>query len=260
MKISVITVCFNSEATIRDTLDSVAQQTHPDIQHIIVDGVSSDRTLAIVRSHPAVPTHVLSEPDGGIYDAMNKGLGLASGDLVGFLNADDMLAAPDTLSRVAAMADSADVDAVYGDLSYVQKDRPDEVLRYWRSGEFSAGRLRYGWMPPHPTFYVKRAEARRLGTFDLQFRISADYDFMLRCLSRPDVRVAYVPHVLVRMRTGGASNGSPRAMMLKSQEDLAALRKNRVGGLGSLLCKNARKLPQFFFRPAPSTQDHRQRA
>ena len=258
MKISIITVCYNSAETIGDTMRSVACQAHPDIEHIVVDGASTDDTLAIVRAFPLRLSHVVSERDAGIYDAMNKGLGLASGDLVGFLNADDMLADPETISRVAAAVDGAEVDAVYGDLSYVRKDRPDEVLRYWRSGEFSSDKLQYGWMPPHPTFYVTRDEARRLGMFDLQFRIAADYDLMLRCLSRPNVRVAYVPQVLVRMRTGGASNRSLGAMMLKSQEDLGALRKNRVGGLGSLLCKNARKLPQFFLKAAPSTEAHRQ--
>jgi glycosyltransferase len=249
MKISIITVCFNSASTIADTMRSVACQSHLDIEHIVVDGASSDNTLAIVQAPPSRPSLVVSERDAGIYDAMNKGFGLATGEFVGFLNADDMLAGPNAISSIAAAAAHAEVDAIYGNLSYVHKDRPNEVLRYWNSGDFAAKRLRFGWMPPHPTFYVRRSAMQELGPFDLRYRIAADYDFMLRCLSRPDIRVAYVPEVLVNMRAGGASNRSLSAMMLKSREDLAALRKNRVGGVATLMCKNARKLPQFFVRP-----------
>lgn len=248
MKISIITVSFNSADTIADTMRSVAMQTYPELEHIVVDGASSDETLAVVRSFPDRLSRVVSERDTGIYDAMNKGLALATGDLVGFLNADDMLANPWVITRIAAAA-GRDVDAVYGDLSYVNKDRPTEVLRHWSSGTFDARRLRYGWMPPHPTFYIRRSLARSLGFFDLQFRIAADYDFMLRCLARPGVRVAYVPEVLVRMRAGGASNRSLGALVNKSREDLIALKKNRVGGITTLLLKNARKLPQFVYRP-----------
>lgn len=249
MKISIITVCFNSAETIADTMQSVATQTHPDIEHIVIDGASVDNTLAIVRAFPSRLSQLVSEPDAGIYDAMNKGLRLATGEFVGFLNADDMLAGPNAVARIAAAASRATPDAVYGDLSYVHKDRPTEVLRYWSSGAFDANRLRYGWMPPHPTFYVRRATLKSFGQFDLRFRIAADYDFMLRYLSQPNVRVAYSPEVLVHMRAGGASNRSMRALLQKSREDLAALKKNRVGGLATLLCKNGRKLPQFFVRP-----------
>ena len=248
MKISVITVSYNSAATIADTMQSVARQTHADIEHIVVDGGSMDRTLAIVRAEGSRVAHVVSEPDKGIYDAMNKGLRLATGDFVGFLNADDMLASPDTVAKIAAAALSG-ADVIYGDLVYVNKDSPTEVVRYWSSGAFSADRLRYGWMPPHPTLYLRRSEQVGLGLFDLRLRIAADYDFMLRCLNKPGVRVAYLPEVLVRMRTGGASNRSLAALRNKSREDLFALRKNGVGGWFTLLCKNARKLPQFFRRP-----------
>lgn len=249
MKISIITVCFNSGRTISDTMRSVAIQTHPDLEHIVIDGASQDDTLAVVRTFQDRRPRVLSERDGGIYDAMNKGLALATGEFVGFLNADDMLAGPEVLSVIAAAA-GAGADAVYGDLSYVDKERTSDVLRYWSSGAFDAARLRYGWMPPHPTFYVRRSLVQTLGRFDLQFRIAADYDFMLRYLRQPGLRVAYVPEVLVYMRAGGASNRSMKALIRKSAEDLVALRKNHVGGLTTLLCKNARKLPQFFRRPA----------
>jgi glycosyltransferase len=246
MKLSIITVSYNSAATITDTLRSVARQTYVDVEHIIIDGGSRDATLAIVAAEGAHVARVVSERDSGIYDAMNKGLRLATGDLVGFLNADDMLASPQALAQIAAAAVGADV--VYGDLVYVDKDRPERQIRYWRSGAFRRERLRFGWMPPHPTFYVTRSFLASVGAFDTDFRIAADYDLMLRCLVRPELRVAYLPHVLVRMRTGGASNRSLAALQTKSREDLLALRRNRVGGLLTLLCKNLRKLPQFIHR------------
>ena len=250
MKITIITVSYNSAATIVDTLQSVARQSHPDIEHIVIDGGSSDRTLALISTEGRHVAHVLSEPDKGIYDAMNKGLRLATGEFVGFLNADDMLASNDAVAQIAAAAASGS-QVVYADLVYVDKDRPTDVIRYWISGAFDVSRLRYGWMPPHPTLYVHRATLGALGQFDTRLRIAADYDFMLRCFTRVGVQVAYVPQVLVRMRTGGASNRSLAALRNKSREDLHALRKNGVGGWFTLLCKNARKLPQFLRRPAP---------
>ena len=250
MKITIITASYNSAATIGDTMRSVVRQTHSDIEHIIVDGGSTDDTLAIVRADGSRVARIVSEADKGIYDAMNKGLHLATGEFVGFLNADDMLATSDTVAKIAAASALADV--VYGDLLYVDKDRPAEVVRYWNSGAFSQARLRYGWMPPHPTLYLRRSVQQALGVFDLRLCIAADYDFMLRCLSKPDLRVVYLPEVLVHMRTGGASNRSLTALRNKSREDLFALRKNGVGGWLTLLCKNGRKLPQFFRRPEPA--------
>jgi glycosyltransferase len=246
LKISIVTVAYNSARTITDTLRSVAEQTHPAIEHLVIDGASSDGTLSIVRERGTRVTQLVSEPDRGIYDAMNKGLSLATGDLVGFLNADDMLAHPDAIARVARAAEETGADAVFGDLVYVGADDTERVVRTWRSGPFSRDRLRFGWMPPHPTFYVRRTRLPDVGRFDTSLRIAADYDFMLRCLARDDMNFSYVPRVLVRMRTGGASNRSLRAMWLKSTEDLRALRRSNVGGIGTLICKNLRKVPQFF--------------
>lgn len=250
MKITVITVTYNSASTIVDTLRSIAQQTHPNTEHIVIDGASTDATLSLVHKHASPTARVLSEPDSGIYDAMNKGLQLATGDLVGFLNADDIFDNPNVLMQIAGAASDPSVAAVYGDLMYVSQNDLGRVVRHWRSGGFVPSRLGFGWMPPHPTFYVRRALVAELGTFDTGFRIASDYDFMLRLLRRPGVVVRYVPQVLVRMRTGGASNRSASALWRKSSEDWRALRKNGVGGLSSLLCKNLRKLPQFFARRA----------
>lgn len=246
MKISIITVSYNSGATIADTLRSVAQQTHPDIEHIIIDGGSKDDTLAQIETHGRHLSRVVSEPDRGIYDAMNKGLALASGEFVGFLNADDMLATPGTLAAMVA-AMQAGCDALYGDLVYVDAKQTDQIVRHWLSGDYEPSRLRFGWMPPHPTFYIRRSVLGGM-RFDLRYRIAGDYDFMLRCLNSPALRVSYLPQVLVHMRNGGASNHSLKAMWQKSSEDLAAMRRNNVGGLFSLIAKNLRKVPQFLAR------------
>jgi glycosyltransferase len=249
LKITIVTVAFNSAETIGDTLKSVAAQTYADIEHIVIDGASKDGTVDLVRAQGSRVARLVSEPDRGIYDAMNKGLALASGDFVGFLNADDMLASSGVVASIAAAAAGPDIGAVCGDLVYVRKDHPDAVVRYWRCGAFARSRLRFGWMPPHPTLYVRRSLLADLGLFDTRLRIAADYDFILRYLNRPDMQVAYVPEVMVKMRLGGASNRSLQAVLRKSREDLLALRQNDVGGLFTLLCKNARKLPQFFASP-----------
>jgi glycosyltransferase len=245
MKVSVITVCYNSAATIADTLRSVASQSHADIEHIVVDGASSDSTLQIVRDAGPHVARVVSERDRGIYDAMNKGLRLATGELVGFLNADDIYAGPDVVAAIDQAAAQPSVDGVYGDLVYVAAGDPSRVIRRWRSGEFDRSRLRYGWMPPHPTLYVRRDTLAGVDGFDLQFRIAADYDFMLRYLTARERRLAYLPQVMVRMRLGGTSNRSLAAVMRKSREDLAAIRRSGVGGVATLMCKNLRKLPQL---------------
>jgi glycosyltransferase len=246
MKISIVTVCRNSAATIGDTLRSVAAQRHRDIEHIVIDGASTDTTLEIVREHGTHVSCVLSEPDRGIYDAMNKGLALATGDFVGFLNADDAYANEKVLERIAGAASDSQSDVIYGDLVYVDQNDPVKVFRRWHSGAFAKSKLRFGWMPPHPTFYVRTQILKSQGGFDTRYRIAADYDCMMRSLLRPDARVAYVDDVLVHMRTGGASNHSLKAVVRKSREDLHIIRRQRLGGIFTLACKNLRKIPQLF--------------
>lgn len=254
MKISVITAVRNGRATLADALDTALAQDHPDTELIVIDGASTDGTLEVIQRYARRLAHVVSEPDGGIYDALNKGLRLASGDAVGFLHADDRFAHARVLSRIAAALADPGVDACYGDLLYVRQDDPSRVVRYWRAGEYHPRRLGWGWMPPHPTYYARRAVYQRLGGFDSRYRIAADYDCLLRLLGG-GVACAYLPEVLIHMRLGGASNRSPRNLLEKSREDYQALRRNRIGGLGTLLAKNLRKLPQFFSRTPekPST-------
>ena len=254
LKVSVITVSFNSARTIGDTLASVAAQTYPHIEHLVIDGASTDNTVEVVQQFRARVSRLISEPDTGIYDAMNKGLALAQGDLVGFLNADDMYADAGAVAAIVEAANHSGAKAIYGDLIYVRAHEPQFAVRVWRSHAFAPNGLRFGWMPPHPTLYVRRDTINALGGFNSSYRISADYDFILRCFSDPKMTSHYIPRVLVKMRMGGASNKSVHALRQKSTEDLRALRTNRVGGLGTLFCKNFRKLAQFL-RRAPENMN-----
>lgn len=248
LQISVITAVRNRVDTIGSALSSVQGQCWPEIDHVVIDGASTDGTLEILNQHRESISQLVSEPDKGLYDALNKGVARARGDVVGFLHADDEYAGADSLSKVAQAFEDPSVDAVYGDLVYVRRTRPDSVVRYWRAGNYSRSQLALGWMPPHPTFYVRKSVYRRFGAFDTRYRIAADYDSMLRILWDGRVRAAYIPEVLVRMRLGGMSNRSIGAMFDKSREDLSALRRNGVGGLPAVLLKNMSKIPQFMLR------------
>jgi glycosyltransferase involved in cell wall biosynthesis len=246
LKISVITATYNCAAVVADCLASVAGQTHDDVEHVVIDGASTDGTSDVLQAHRDLLAVLVSEPDGGIYDALNKGIARASGEVVGLLHADDVYADGEVLARVAEAFAHPEVDAVYGDLVYVSKSDPNRVIRYWSAGAFSPARLRRGWMPPHPALFLRRSLYERFGLFDTRYRIAADYDLMLRVLSQLSGKVVYLPEVLVRMRMGGVSNRSLSNIVRKSWEDYQALRTNQVGGLGALAWKNLSKLPQFF--------------
>lgn len=246
MKISVVTATFNSVKTLKHCLDSVRQQNYPWIDHVLIDGASTDGTLALLESRRHQFSVLVSEPDGGIYDALNKGLDRSTGDVIGFLHSDDWYPDPGVLAAVARPFDDPAVQAVYGDLEYVSKDDASNVVRRWRAGPITPSSLTSGWMPPHPTLFVRRSVYLQLGGFDTRYTIAADYHSVLRMFSQPDFQAAYVPEVLVKMRVGGTSNRSLANLVRKSREDLAALRKTGVGGWGTLVAKNLRKVPQFF--------------
>ncbi|MEH6604209.1 MAG: glycosyltransferase family 2 protein [Pseudomonadales bacterium] len=246
MKITIITCVYNGESTLADTMESVFNQTHDDIEYILVDGASTDGTAEIIRSREYEISRFLSEADDGIYDGLNKGLAMATGDVVGFLHSDDLYATNDVIEKVAEVFSQGGVDAVYGDLLYVRKDDISRVVRYWRSGLFRVSKLRWGWMPPHPAFFVRRELYQKYGGFNTTYRISADYDCILRFLGKAGIIPAYLPCVLVKMRMGGESNRSLSNLIRKSQEDLRALRENGVGGVMALAAKNLSKIPQFF--------------
>jgi glycosyltransferase len=242
--VSVVTAVLNRAATLAEALASVQAQQAVKVQHVVIDGASTDGSLELLRAQGGRISVLVSEPDEGIYHALNKGLAHATGDIVGFLHSDDVYAHERVLAHVAAAFDEPAVDAVYGDLDYVTADAT-HVLRRWRSGAYTPSRLAKGWMPPHPAFFARRSVYERLGTFDTAFHIAADYDWLLRVLGPGRVQPIYLPEVLVRMRWGGASNRSLGRLLRKSREDLLALRRHRIGGLGTLLLKNLSKLPQF---------------
>ena len=245
IRISVVTAVFNSASTVSRAIESVLKQRHPAIETIVIDGGSDDGTRSILETFRPRLGRLISEPDTGIYDALNKGIRQASGEVVGFLHADDVLEDDGVLGKIAAAFEDPDVGAVYGDLVYVRSDNLERVIRYWKSGGFDHAALRRGWMPPHPTFYARRSVYERLGGFNQSYKIAADYDCMLRFLGHGGIHVAYIPEVLVRMRLGGESNRSLNNIIRKSLEDYRAIRENNIGGLATLLAKNFRKLPQF---------------
>jgi len=251
MKISIITITYNSAKTLPRALESVRSQTYGDIEHIIVDGASTDGTVEIIKNYSKGPSDKVpstkevrwvSEPDGGIYDALNKGIRMATGDVIGFLHSDDVLYSPDSIGQIAAAFESTKADVVYGDLQYCNGDK---VTRRWRSNAFKPSSLKFGWMPPHPTLYVRREVYEQVGEYDSWFRISADYDMILRIFTA-GYKTHYIPQVLVSMETGGASNRDAKARLSKTQEDYFVLKKNHVGaGLLTVACKQLRKVRQF---------------
>lgn len=246
MKISIVTAVYDRVDTIAQAVDSVAGQTWSTVEHIVIDGASADGTREWLENQRDRLSVLLSEPDNGIYDALNKGLSLATGDVIGLMHSDDFYANDRVLEKVAAVFDDPGVDGVYGDLDYVAKDEPSQIIRRWRSGAYAPSRLAWGWMPPHPTLFLRHSVIGQWGGFDTGFQIAADYDAMLRYLAQGKIKLAYIPEVLVKMRVGGESNRSLARIMRKSREDYRALRKNGVGGVAALAWKNLSKLPQFF--------------
>jgi len=245
MMITIITAVYNRASTIGEALDSVARQTYADVEHIVIDGQSNDGTLEEIARHQHPPMRVISEPDEGIYDALNKGMRLAGGDIIGLVHSDDYLSHDQVLTKVAAAFADPAIDAVYGDLDYVSADNSSRIVRQWRSGEYHPRRLRRGWMPPHPALFIRRRVFEVHGGYDANYRIAADFDAILRWFGRGGIRAAYIPEVLVKMRVGGVSNQSLSRILQKSREDYRALRSNQVGGLVTLALKNLSKIPQF---------------
>ncbi len=248
MKVSVITATFNSAATLTDTLSSVRDQTYPLVEHLIIDGGSKDNTMEIVAGFPHVK-QICSEKDRGIYDAMNKGVKRATGDIVGILNSDDFYASENVLREVVDTFQQSGCDAVYGDLQYVDKDDVSKIVRYWRSGPYQLGAFKWGWMPPHPSFFVRRALYDRFGFFNLDMETAADYELMLRMIHKEGASLQYLPNVLVKMRTGGASNASLASRLKANTDDRKAWEINGVKPYWfTLYLKPIRKITQFIFK------------
>lgn len=250
LRLSVVTVCLNSAATIGHALESVGRQDHRDIEHIVVDGLSTDGTQDIVRRHAPQVSRLISEPDRGLYDAMNKGIAAATGDYLGFLNSDDAYADPGVLARVAAALRSGEFDAAHGDLVYVGAEDTARVIRYWQSRPYRPGMFEAGWHPAHPTLFVRTSLLKQMGGFDTGFRYHADFDLMVRLFVERGIASTYIPDVLVRMRVGGQSNRSIRNIVRGNRESYRIARRAGIARSPFwLVRKLGYRLPQFVRRP-----------
>jgi len=215
------------------------------VEYIVIDGRSTDGTLQLLESYSSKLDVLISEPDEGIYDALNKGILNSTGDIVGFLHADDLFESSDVLEKIANAFDNPGVEAVYGDLVYVRKNDTSKIVRYWKSCAFNEKLLHKGWMPPHPALYIKRSVFERLGMFNTSYLIAADYDLVLRFFGKGKLFSSHIPQVLVRMRNGGISNKSLKTIFKKSLEDHSIIRRNQIGGILTLISKNLLKLRQL---------------
>lgn len=245
LKISVITVCYNSEATIGDTLKSIAAQSYKNIEHIVVDGGSTDGTMAMVRGWAQHPIRFVSEPDEGIYDAMNKGIALASGDYIGMLNADDFFASPQAVQMIVERLVADDLDAVFSQLDVIAPDNTSQILRKYRVASFNTFLLRIGVMPPHPTFYCRRSCYEKLGAnpFRADYRIAADFELLVRLLLTQNISWGYIAETTVKMRAGGVSSASYKARLLLNREIIRACKENGLyTNMFMLLLKIPRRL------------------
>ena len=249
MKVSIITATWNSEKNIADCLQSVAGQTYQNIEHIVIDGGSTDNTIEIVKNTPSV-SNWISEPDKGIYDALNKGIQMATGDVIGFLHSDDMLASNKTIANIAKLfLSDKSIDGIYGNLLFVDSDNANKIVRTWQSKPFQRKNVKNGWMPPHPTLFLKKEVYQKHGLFDISFKIAGDYDFMLQVMLDKEINLQYLPETITKMRQGGVSTGSIKNILLKKREDIRALKNNGFRfPLGVLVVKNLRKIHQLFMK------------
>lgn len=246
-KISIITVSYNSAATIEDTIRSVTEQTYDNIEYIIVDGLSKDNTMEIVERYKDRIATVVSEKDDGIFFAFNKGVKLATGDVVGILNSDDFYTNNEVIAKLAQKFEETGADSVYGDLVYVDPDNTDKIVRYWQSRPYKRKLFEYGWMPPHPTFFCKRELYEKHGDFNTWMKISNDYEIVLRFLYKRHATAAYIPEVLIKMRAGGNSNGNLRKRYVANWEDRKSWEVNDLKmPLFSMYLKPLQKIGQFY--------------
>lgn len=245
-KISIITVTYNSAQTLEHTIQSVLSQNYPNLEYIIIDGNSTDGTLAVVEKYKTKIAKFVSEKDEGLYHAINKGIQLATGDIIGILHADDFYINSQVLTQVAETFEKNKADAVYADLYYVDKTNTDKIIRTWRSGIYKASSFLWGWMPPHPTFFVKKDCYAKHGTFNTSLRSAADYEIMLRFLFKNKIKVAYLPEFIVKMRIGGQSNASVKNRVKANNEDRLAWKLNGLKPyFFTLTLKPLRKITQF---------------
>ena len=246
MKVSIITVVYNNKDTIKNAIESVLNQTYKNIEYIIVDGASTDGTVEIIKSYGDSIDKFISEKDNGIYDAMNKGIRLASGDIIGILNSDDFYANNNIIEKVVKEFEDKKVDSVYGDLVYVNAKDTNKIVRYWKSKPYKKGLFKKGWHPAHPTFFVKKKIYEKYGLFNLDFKIAADYELMLRFLEKHQISNSYIPEIIVKMRLGGESNQSIKNIIKANIESYNAWKMNDLPPPFYLpFIKPLKKLKQF---------------
>jgi glycosyltransferase involved in cell wall biosynthesis len=245
-KISLITAVYNNASTLEATLTSIVSQKYENLEYIIVDGGSTDGSQDILKKYSRLVTTLISEKDSGIYDALNKGIKASTGDIVGFLNADDHFASDTVLKTIAEAFEDPGVSGLYSDLDYISSS--GTVIRHWQSRAFNEHMLLEGWMPPHPTLYLRKSIYDQVGLFDLQYKIASDYDMVLRVFTLPNAHFHYLPMVTVKMRVGGASNRNIQRILRKSTEDFLIATRAGLPAFSTILQKNFRKVGQFFLR------------
>lgn len=249
-RISLITVCYNSAATIVDTLSSVAMQSYKDLEHIIVDGGSTDGTVEIIKNWVKHPVYLISEPDEGIYDAMNKGIDRACGDLIGLINADDFYINEHVIEDVASAFNSSPIKGLYADLVFVRPGNLDKIVRYCSGADFTPAKFAYGWMPPHPTVFLKRECYLEYGLFKTDYRIAADFELLARYMVKHRIHFHYLPEVIIKMRTGGKSTRSLKSNVILNDEILRACTEIGIPtNMFKIYSKYFRKSLQLFARP-----------
>lgn len=244
MKVSIITSCFNREKTIRDSIESVLGQDYPDIEYIVVDGASTDSSVRIINEYKDRLALFISEPDKGMYEGINKGVRRATGDLIGLLHSDDILYAPDTISRLVKRFEETKADLVYGNGLFVDYNHLDKVIRRWISGPYSRNKVKWGWLPLHPTVYIRRDRFKELGYYDESYQIAADSDFLVRYLYQNRLKVSYLDEYIVRMRMGGVSTSFDKTIQ-KWKEDFRMYKDHGLNPFRSLPLKILSKVPQF---------------
>ena len=249
MKISLITVTYNSEKYLSECIESVMKQSYKDIEHIIVDGKSTDGTLEIIKKYEGNITKWISETDRGMYDAINKGIAMATGDVIGILNSDDLLVSEDTIETIVKTFKEQKVDSVFGDLEYVDKENTDIVFRAWKGKNYNRNLFKMGWMPGHPTFYIKKSLIEKFGGYENHYFTAADYEFMVRHLFKHNISSYYLPKLIVKMRMGGASNKNLNQRLRANRRDYLAMKHNAIPMpfIVSIL-KPLIKVHQFSFR------------
>ncbi len=244
MKVSVITSCFNREHTIRESIESVLSQDYQDIEYIIIDGASTDKSVDIINEYKGIIASFISEPDSGMYEGINKGIRQATGDIIGLLHSDDVLYAPNTISHIVERFEETGADVVYGDGLFVDHNNLKKVIRRWISGQYNKSKIKMGWLPLHPTVYIKKDCFDQIGYYNESFKIAADSDFLIRCFYKNNFKISYINEFFVRMRMGGVST-SIKKTIIKWKEDIRMYRNNGFNPYLSLPLKILSKIPQF---------------